>query len=82
MAESGVVVQADLAVDCPHGTVGGSNKRIDLDKGCVLIAVGFPEQDEDRNERILAFSGESRLRQDLPCHLIVDSDDGVQRHAG
>ncbi|VXB31501.1 Predicted hydrolase or acyltransferase (Modular protein) (fragment) [Curtobacterium sp. 8I-2] len=82
VAEVGVLVERDLAVECQDLAVAGADQGVDLDEGRVLALVDVVELDEDVGDGVLQLRWEVRLRGDLERRGLVDAGQRVDLDPG
>ncbi len=82
MAEVGVVVERDLAVQRQDLIVGGAHQRVDLDQGGVLADEDLPQLGDGHRGRVEHLGGQVALLGDRAGEGEVDALDGVDRDLG
>ena len=82
VAEVGVGVQCDLAVQRQDLVVGRAHQRVDLDQGGVLLDEQLPQFLDCHRGRVEHLGGQVALLGDRPGERPVDTLDGVDGHLG
>ncbi|CNI07156.1 Uncharacterised protein [Mycobacterium tuberculosis] len=77
LAEFCVVVQGDLAVQGEDGALGGQNEGVNLNQGCVFLGVDFAQLDENGNNLLLQFCGETCCLSNFLSLSLVQADQRV-----
>ncbi len=82
LAEVGVGVQGDLAVQRQDLVVGRAHQRVDLDEGGVLLGEHLPQLLDGHGCGVEHLGGQVALLGDLAREGQVDTLDGIHRHLG
>ena len=82
VAELGVLVERDLAVEGDDVALFGEDERVDLDERRVLALVDVVELDEDVGDLLDELGGEARGLGDLDGLRLVDARQRVDLDAG
>ena len=81
VAEVGVLVDGDLAVQCHDVAGAGANQRVDLNQGCVFLLEDVPQLQDCRGNLFGQFRGEACCCNDLVGLGLVDANGRVNGDA-
>ena len=82
VAESGVVIQRHLAVQCQNIALLGQDQGIDLNQGGVFASVGIPKLHQNGSKLLDVRTIEAGLTQNLSGNVFINANLGVQANAG